>query len=59
MYQADKFLMRRALMRKLVIFLMLSMFAVVATGCENAQGTCPHGVCKPAYYEDNEAPPEK
>jgi len=59
MRQADEFLLRRTLMRKLVIFLMLSMFAVVASGCENAQGTCPHGVCKPAYYEDKESPPEQ
>lgn len=57
--QAGKSFLRRTLMRKLVIFLMLSVFAVAASGCENAQGPCPHGICKQSYYEDKEAPPKE
>lgn len=58
MRQADEFLLRRTLMRKLLISLMLIMFAMAATGCYDA-GSCPHGVCKQSYYEDKESPPEQ
>ncbi len=45
------------LMKKLAIAIMFIAFSLMTTGCEDAMGVCPHGVCKQKY--DNPTAVEK
>ncbi len=40
-------------MKNLVIGLLFVAFSLMTTGCEDATGPCPQGVCKPSYVKKN------